>query len=103
MPSWIEFRLAYQGLTRLARFDSDFFRYFDRSPAGALRSFSVVALLYPYFLFNEWTGLPTGAEGSGRYLLAISVGYALNAVAMPTILLLVGPLFQRRTEAVGCI
>ncbi len=103
MPSWIEFRLACQGLARLARFNPGFFRYFDRSPAGALRSFSVVAILYPYFLFNEWTGLPADADGGGLYLLAVSVGYALNAVAMPSILLLVAPLFQRRIEAIGCI
>ena len=45
MPSWIEFRLAVLGLLRLARFDGDFQRFFDRSPYGALRSFWVAPIV----------------------------------------------------------
>lgn len=102
MPSWIEFRLACRGVVLLARFDVDFLRYFDRSAAGALRSFWLAPLLLPFELLSTYLLLGP-VPGIERLLAADVVGYAFGWILFPMVLLtLEGPL-EREREVTGCI
>lgn len=103
MPSWIEFRLACQGLLRLARLNPDFPRFFDRSAPGALRSFWVVGGYYFYFIFIVWLSTDATIASPARYLLALSVAFALVSVAFPLILLTLGRFLEREEEAIAAI
>lgn len=104
MPSWIEFRLAVQGVLRLARFNSDFLRFFDVSPSGALRSFWVALPLYPYYLLQIW---PTAGQPAipdmALYIVSMTVGYLYLWLMPPFVLTWVAPLIGRRAEMPGCI
>jgi hypothetical protein len=103
MPSWAETRLACQGILKLARFDRDFVRFFDQSPAGALRSFWVVGAAYLYSMLDLWVGFPPEIANGARYTLAISVAFAVNSAILPVALLALAPVLQREAEAVGAI
>lgn len=104
MPSWIEFRLALQGVLRLARFDRDFVRFFDLSPKGALRSFWIALPLYPYYLLQIWPvdGKPDVPD-MALYVTAMSVGYLYLWLLPPCVLTWIAPFIGRRAEMPGCI
>ena len=104
MPSWIEFRLAVQGLLRLARFNPDFPRFFDQSPHGALRSFWLMVPIYPYFLVVIWRSpVMAQAADATQLIIAMLVGYLYLWLLPPVILTWVAPLVGRKTEMPGCI
>jgi hypothetical protein len=103
MPSWAEARLALQGLARLLRFDRDFVRFFDRSRAGALRSFWLAPIIYPYSILSSWIVLHGQAPNQASLLAALSVAYALVWIAMPLLLLALSAVLQREEEVVGSI
>jgi hypothetical protein len=104
MPSWTEFRLAIQGALRLGRFNSDFPRFFDLSPSGALRSFWLAVPFYPYYLLQIW---PSAGEPAipdmTRYVATMSIGYLYLWLVPPCVLSWVAPLIGRRAEMPGCI
>lgn len=104
MPSWIEFRLAVVGLLRLARFNPDFRRFFDRSPRGALRSFWVALPLLPYsiLVLARW-GLFAQAADATQFTITMSIGYAILWLLPPAVLTWVAPLIGRQSEMPGCI
>lgn len=104
MPSWIELRLAIQGVLRLARFNPDFVRFFDLSPKGALRSFWVAVPLYPYYLLQIWpvNGKPDVPD-MALYVVAMSVGYIYLWLLPPCVLTWIAPFIGRRAEMPGCI
>ena len=104
MPSWIEFRLATQGLFRLARFNPDFPRFFDRSAAGALRSFWLMVPVYPFHLLQLWTsGLAAQVEDVLRFYLAMSVGFVIRWLVPPMLITWLAPMMGRDAEMPGCI
>lgn len=103
MPSGIEFRLALRGLLLLARFDETFLRYFDRSAAGALRSFWLALLILPYFLLQLWLDIDQSVIAPLQCVAARSVGYAYGWILFPLVLLSVGRVLEREREAPGCI
>lgn len=103
MPSWIEFRLGCQGLYRLALFNRGFLGYFDRSTAGALRSFGLALPILPLFLWLVWLNLDRPVPSMLLYLAAKTVGYAYGWILFPFIILNAGRLLHRDSEAVGCI
>jgi hypothetical protein len=104
MPSWIEFRLAIVGLLRLARFDTDFQRFFDRSPGGALRSFWVALPILPYsILVVARSGLLVRVGDLTQFTITMSVGYVVLWLLPPVILTWVAPLIGRQAEMAGCI
>jgi len=104
MPSWIEFRLAVQGLLRLARLNPDFLRFFDLSSGGALRSFWIALPYYPYYLLQIWPIHSNPAiPDMTRYLVTMSVAYFYLWLLPPCILTWVAPFIGRRDEMPGCI
>ena len=104
MTSWIEFRLAVQGLLRLARFNPDFQRFFDRSPRGALRSFWVALPVLPYsILVIARSELLARVVDVTQFTVTMSVGYAVLWLLPPAILTWVAPLVGRQSEMPGCI
>ena len=104
MPSWIEFRLAVQGLLRLARFNPDFTRFFDRSPGGALRSFWLALPLFPYSLVVIVnSGVTAHVESTAQFTVVMLIGYLYLWLLPPAILTWVAPLVGRKAEMPGCI
>lgn len=103
MPSWIEFRVGCQGLYRLALFNRSFLGYFDRSTAGALRSFGLALPILPLFLWLVWLNLDQPVPSMGLYLTAKTVAYAYGWILFPFVILNAGRLLDRDHEAVGCI
>jgi hypothetical protein len=104
MPNWIEFRLATQGLLRLARFNPDFVRFFDRSASGALRSFWVMAAIYPFHLLHLWSmDFFSRVESVTQFCLAISVGFVIRALVPPLLIAWLAPMIGRDAEMPGSI
>lgn len=103
MPSAIEFRLACRGLLQLARFDAGFLRYFDRSTAGALRSFWLALPILPFDLVHAWLSVPHPLPNPGLFLAAETIGYAVGWILFPLLLLSIGRGFEREREVPGCI
>jgi hypothetical protein len=104
MPSWIEFRLAVQGLLRLARFRPDFARFFDRSPAGALRSFWLAVPLFPYSLLAVLnSGLAVHADSMAQFSVVMLMGYVYLWLLPPAIMTWVAPMIGRQADLPGCI
>ena len=104
MPSLAEFLLAIRGCARLLRFDIGAFGYFDRSAAGARRSFGVAVPVYLYYLLQilDAGAIPDGAEFS-RYLVAMSIGYVFLWVSFPLVLLGMAEYFEWRDRVPGVI
>jgi hypothetical protein len=104
MPTWIELRLAIVGLSRLARFNPDFQRFFDRSPRGALRSFWLAVPILPYsILVVAHSGLIARAGDTTQFAIAMAIGYFVLWLLPPAILTWVAPLIGRNAEVPGCI
>lgn len=103
MISWLEFKLGCRGLLHLLRFDPQFLRFFDRSAAGARRSFGIAAILLPFYLLQFWLEIDQSVPNAGIYLAARTLGYAYSWILFPIVLLLTGRLLQRDTESIGCI
>lgn len=103
MPSWIEFRLGLQGLFRLALLDRGFVACFDRSIAGALRSFGLALPLLPLFLWLVWLNIEAPLPSTILYLAAKAVGYAYSWILFPFVILAAGRLLERTADAPGCI
>jgi hypothetical protein len=104
MPNWIEFRLAVQGLLRLARFSPDFTRFFDRSARGALRSFWLMALIYPFYLLQLWNPELIGqVESVPEFYLAMSVGFVVRWLVPPLLIASLAPMIGRDAEMPGGI
>jgi hypothetical protein len=104
MPSWIELRLAVQGALRLARFNSDFLRYFDRSAQGALRSFWLALPIYPYYLLQIWPSGPQAAPlDMVTFVAGMSVAYLYLWILPPLAVAWLAPLMGRGAEVPGCI
>lgn len=104
MPSWIEFRLAIQGLLRLARFNSDFPRFFDRSASGALRSLWLMAAIFPLYLIQLWNPeLLARVEDVTQFYLAMSVGFVIRWLVPLVLISWLAPMIGRDAEMPGCI
>jgi hypothetical protein len=99
-----EFRLACRGLLLLARFDAGFSRFFDRSAAGALRSFWLAPLIFPLHLLHLWLSeAKLLAADATQFLLAMSLGYAFRWIVPPLLIAWIAPLIDRDAEMPGCI
>jgi hypothetical protein len=103
MISWLELRLGCRGLAHLARFDAQFLRFFDRSSAGALRSFQLALLVLPFYLVQFWLEIDASVPDATRYFAGRMVGYAYNWITFPLILLFAGRLIERDADMPGCI
>jgi hypothetical protein len=104
MPSWIEIRLAVQGLLRLASFNRDFPRFFDRSAAGALRSFWLMAAIFPFYLIQLWNPELLARVGDvTHFYLAMSVGFVVRWLVPLALIAWLAPMIGRNVEMPGCI
>lgn len=104
MPSWIEFRLACRGILLLARFNPNFLRYFDRTPAGALRSFGLALLLLPYEVASAYlVAAQQNLPSMGFFLAGDVVGYLFGWILFPMTLLTLERALDREREVPGCI
>jgi hypothetical protein len=104
MISLAETSIALRGIGRILRFDRDFLRYFDRSRAGALRSFWMAAVFLPIFLIRFYVlHDPNDLPIDGRVLASILIAYAINWMAFPLVLLGLGPLLKRQAQVIGTI
>lgn len=103
MPNWTEFRLGCRGLLKLALFDRSYARYFDRSAAGAWRSFGLALPLLPLFLWQIWLGIDETVPSAAVFLTAKTVGYAYAWILFPFVILAAARLLDRQAEGPGCI
>jgi hypothetical protein len=103
MPSWTEFRLSCQGLYRLVLFDRGFLSCFDRSAAGALRSFGLALPLTPLFLWFVWLNTDQPMPSIGLYLTAKGIAYAYSWILFPFVILISARLLDRENEGPGCV
>jgi len=103
MPNWLEFRLGCQGLYRLALLDRSFLGCFDRSTAGALRSFGLLPPLMPLFLWLVWLNTDQPVPSMGTYLAAKAIAYIYSWLLFPFVILISARLLDRHNEGPGCI
>ena len=85
MLSLAEIGPALYGAWRLAHFDPDGMRYFDRSIAGFWRSFQVALLGAPLWIIILGVNLAQMHIGGGwtRVVIAETIGYVIAWVAYP--------------------
>jgi hypothetical protein len=104
MISFAEFKIAFRGLLRLARFDGAFAGFFDLSQDGARRSFWLALPLLPVnlFLFNLNVPWPQGSDPV-RIGSAELIGYALGWMLMPLVLLYCGRGFKLGPKVFGAL
>jgi hypothetical protein len=88
MISLAETGIALRGIGRILRFDRDFLHYFDRSRAGAGRSFWMAAVFLPVFMIRFYVlHDPRDLPIDGRMLASVLIAYAINWMAFPLVLL----------------
>lgn len=104
MPSRVEARAALTGLKLLLCFNAGFVNWFDRSPAGARRSFRLMLPMLPVFLLRLFTEADV-ATGVTTLHVAATVGtcYVLSWVMFPLILIVIGRAIERETQAIGAL
>jgi hypothetical protein len=105
MLSLAEIGPALYGAWRLAHFDADGMRYFDRSIAGFWRSFRVALLAAPLWIIILGVNLaPMHIGGSWiRLVTAETIGYVIAWVAYPLAAFYLTRLIDRQKEYVGFI
>ncbi|MBL8710384.1 MAG: hypothetical protein JNL25_14415 [Rhodospirillaceae bacterium] len=104
MPSWEEALAAVQGLKRLIRFDAGFAAWFDRSAAGALRSFGLMLPMLPCFLILRFVNVELVEDVSTfRLAGATAANFALSWVMYPLFLIVIGRALERENQAIGTI
>lgn len=104
MPNLAEFLLAFRGCLKLLRFDETGFAFFDRSAAGARRSFGIAIPIYPYFLAQiaAAAAMPSGADPL-RYWVAMTIAYVFMWICFPLALLGLGTIYDWREKTVAAI
>lgn len=104
MPSWAEASAAWEGLKRLLRFDPAFVQWFDRSAAGALRSFGLALPVLPCFLILSFLGMTLRPEiGVLQVVGAMASAYVLGWVMFPLLLIAIGRGIEREGHAIATI
>lgn len=104
MPSWAEARAAVTGLKLLLRFDAGFVQWFDRSHAGALRSFYLMIPVFPLFLYMRFGEFGVSPDATTFRVISLTlINYALSWVMFPLILIVLGRAIEREGQAIGAI
>jgi hypothetical protein len=100
-----EFGLGLRGLWRLAGFKPDFARHFDRSLAGARRSFWLALPVLPVYLLLQYSGAAAigAVTGFWRSFGAVLVFYPILWVAFPLVLLGIARVAEREPQVYGAI
>jgi hypothetical protein len=105
MLSLAEIGPALYGAWRLAHFDPDGMRYFDRSIAGFWRSFQVALLGAPLWIIILGVNLAPMHIGGGwtRVVIAETIGYVIAWVAYPLAAFYLTRFLDRQQDYVGFI
>lgn len=105
MLSLAEIGPALYGAWRLARFDPNGMRYFDRSIDGFWRSFRVAVLAAPFTGLLIALDLSDRAVAGGwlRVLVSETVAYVIGWVAFPLIAFYLTEFIDRRDRYLGFI
>lgn len=91
-----EAMVSLYGAWRLARLDPRGFELFDRTDAGALRSFSAAVPVLPMYALVAAMLPPARPEGSGLHWLSVqAIAYVLSWVAYPVVA-------EQLTRVLGC-
>lgn len=99
-----EFRAAFAGLKLLLRFDAGFVNWFDRSPAGARRSFRLMWLLLPLTLIRIFLAYDKSPDISPLETgLSIAVFYVLAWICFPLLLIVIGRALEREGQAIAAL
>lgn len=100
-----EVGVGLRGLWRLVRFKPDFVLYFDRSPAGARRSFWLALPILPVYLAVQLPAIVEAAKtaGDGRAFGTLLIAYPVLWVAFPLVLLLAAKLIEREAQSFGAV
>lgn len=88
--------VSLYGAWRLARLDSRGLEVFDKTPAGAIRSFYAAVLVAPMYAAVVLM-LPAAHAGSGgiRWLLVETIAYVVSWLAYPVVV-------EQLTRSMGC-
>ena len=88
--------VSLYGAWRLARLDARGFELFDKTPAGAMRSFYAAVLVAPMYAAVALM-LPVAHAGSGglRWLLVETIAYVVSWLAYPVVA-------EQLTRSMGC-
>lgn len=88
--------VSLYGASRLARLDPGGFELFDRTSAGALRSFAAAVPVLPMYALVVML-LPSArpADGGLRWLSVQAIAYVLSWVAYPVVA-------EHLTQLIGC-
>jgi len=105
MLNLAEIGSALYGAWRLARFDADGMRYFDRSLVGFWRSFRVAVLAAPFTALLIALQLSTMRVDGGwfRILAGESIAYVIGWVAFPLLAYYLTEAIDRRAQYLGFI
>ena len=105
MLSLSEIGPALYGAWRLARFDANGMRYFDRSLEGFWRSFRVALLAAPFTALLIALNLSHAKFGGGwfRILAGESIAYVIGWVAFPLLAYYLTDAIDRRAQYLGFI
>lgn len=104
MPSLPEAQAALTGFGRLLRLDAGFVQWFDRSPAGALRSFGLMLPMLPLFALN--VGIAVAGETDldmVRLVAGSAILYVLGWILFPLTLIVICRALEREPQAIGTI
>ncbi len=105
MISGRELAYGLVGAWRLMRNDPGGLQHFDRTPAGALRSFRVMLLVAPAYAVLGLMQLDSyGVQSIGLHQILLSAGiYVIDWLLFPVIVLRLAPLLGRAQEAPGFV
>ena len=105
MLSLAEIGPALYGAWRLAHFDSDGMRYFDRSIVGFWRSFQVALLGAPLWIIILGVNLAQMHIGGSwtRVVIAEAIGYVIGWVAYPLAAFYLTRIIDRQNDYIGFI
>ncbi|MBK8160222.1 MAG: hypothetical protein IPK59_16110 [Rhodospirillaceae bacterium] len=104
MPSWTEARAAVIGMKLLLRFEAGFVQWFDRSHAGALRSFYLMIPVFPLFLYLRFGEFGVSPDATAFRVVSLTlINYALSWIMFPLILIVLGRAIEREGQAIAAI
>ncbi len=88
---------AFRGLLRIARFETDGFRYFDSTLDGFWKSFWAAALTLPIWALLQAEQMGAAHPASPvRYALLQSISYAVGWLAYPLLMVRISVFLDRQ-------
>jgi hypothetical protein len=88
--------VSLYGAWRLAHLDRRGFELFDKTPAGAMRSFYAAVLVAPiYALVLAMAPVERAGAGGPRWLLVEAIAYVISWLAYPLVV-------EQLTRSMGC-